>query len=208
MSWMERIKKNVFPVSDEKYNIRKALDEWVYVGNMFDVEVPDETCELCDQQNIRYQFEIVNNQNSNSLLIGSECINRFNISVIDDSGSTLSTEDARKKVSKDRSRLVTKAKEKSVLNTLVTLATKDQEFNIESFIEYFKERRAFTPNQLALLIWRLEKERIDFKRSHFKITIRRNREKYQLLKLEEWKLRRIWDCLSNSQKQFVYKNRV
>lgn len=207
MSWIERIKKNVFPVSNEKYNIRKALDEWVYEGDMFDVEVPNEICELCDQQNIRYQFEIVNNQNSNSLLIGSECINRFNISVIDDSGSKLSTEDARKKVSKDRSRLVTEAKEKSVLNTLVTLATKDQEFNIESFIEYFKEKKAFTPNQLALLIWRLEKARIDFKRSHFKVTIRRNREKDQLLNLEEWKLRRIWDCLSNSQKQFVYEKK-
>lgn len=208
MSWMERVKINVFPVSNEKYNIRKALDEWVYEGNMFDVEVPDETCELCDQLNIRYQFEIVNNKNSNSLLIGSEYINRFNISVIGDSGSTLSVLDARKKVSKDRSRLITEAKEKSILNTLVTLAAKDHEFNIESFIEYFKERKAFTPNQLALLIWRLEKARIDFKRSHFKITIKRNREKEQLLKLEEWKLKRIWDCLSNSQRQFYYRNRI
>lgn len=35
----------------------------------------------------------------------------------------------------------------------------------------------------------------------------RNREKEQLLKLEDWKLKRVWDCLSNSQKQFVLDNK-
>lgn len=207
MNWIERVKMNVLPVSNEKYNIRKALDEWVYEGSMYDVEVADEICELCDQPNIRYQFEIVNVLNNNSLLIGSECITRFNISVIDQSGKKLSFEEAKKKVTKDRSRLVTEAKEKSVLNTLVALAAKDHKFNIENFIEYFKERKAFTPNQLALLIWRLERANIDFKKSHFKLTIKRNREKDQLLKLEDYKLSRIWDCLSNSQKQFVIENK-
>lgn len=207
MNWIERVKKNVLPVSNEKYNIRKALDEWVYEGSMYDVEIADEICELCDQPNIRYQFEIVNVLNNNSLLIGSECITRFKISVIDQSGKKLSFEEAKKKVTKDRNRLVTEAKEKSVLNTLVALAAKDHEFNIETFIEYFKERNAFTPNQLALLIWRLERANIDFKKSHFKLTIKRNREKDQLLKLEDWKLSRIWDCLSNSQKQFVIENK-
>ncbi|MCM3322264.1 hypothetical protein [Cytobacillus kochii] len=207
MNWMERVKRNVFPVSNEKYNIRKALDEWEYEGSMYDVEIAEEICELCDQPNIRYQFEIVNVFNNNTLLIGSECITRFKISVIDQSGKKMSFEEAKKKVKKDKSRLVTEAKEKSVLNTLVALAAKDNEFNIENFIKYYKERKAFTPNQLALLIWRLERARIDFKKSHFKLTIKRNREKEQLLRLEDWKLNRIWDCLSNSQKQFIIENK-
>jgi hypothetical protein len=207
MNWIERVKKNILPVSNEKYNIRKALDEWVYEGNMYDVEIADEICELCDQPNIRYQFEIVNRLNNNALLIGSECIMRFKISVIDKSGRKLSFDEAKKKVTKDKSRLVTEAKEKSVLNTLVFLAGKDHDFNIENFIEYFKERKAFTPNQLALLIWRLEKANIDFKKSHFKLTIKRSREKEQLLRLEDWKLKRIWDCLSNSQKQFILEKK-
>ncbi len=207
MNWIERVKENVLPVSNEKYNIRKALDEWVYEGNMYDVEVADEICELCDHPNIRYQFEIVNQLNNNALLIGSECIIRFKISVIDKSGKKLSFDEAKKKVTKDKSRLVTEAKEKSVLNTLVVLAGIDHNFNILNFIEYFKERKAFTPNQLALLIWRLERANIDFKKSHFKLTIKRNREKEQLLQFEDWKLNRIWSCLSNSQKQFVIQNK-
>ncbi|MTH54109.1 hypothetical protein GKZ89_11880 [Bacillus mangrovi] len=208
MNWMERVKKNIFPVSNEKYNIRKALDEWIYEGNMFDVEVADEICELCDQPHIRYQFEIVNTQNDNSLLIGSECITRFRISVIDEAGKKLSYEDAKKKVSKDRSRLVTEAKEKSVLNALVKLATIDNEFAIEDFIQYFKERKAFTPKQLTFLVWRLEKAKIVFNKSHFKLTIKKSREKEQLLSLEDWRLRSIWDCLSSSQKQFISENRI
>lgn len=207
MNWIERVKENVLPVSNEKYNIRKALDEWVYEGNMYDVEVADEICELCDHPNIRYQFEIVNQLNNNALLIGSECIIRFKISVIDKSGKKLSFDEAKKKVTKDKSRLVTEAKEKSVLNTLVVLAGIDHNFNILNFIEYFKERKAFTPNQLALLIWRLERANIDFKKSHFKLTIKRNREKEQLLQFEDWKLNRIWSCLSNSQKEFVIQNK-
>ncbi|MED3791070.1 hypothetical protein P4571_01245 [Niallia alba] len=205
---MERVKKNIFPVSNEKYNIRKALNEWVYEGNMFDVEVADEICELCDQPHIRYQFEIVNTQNDNSLLIGSECITRFRISVIDEAGKKLSYEDAKKKVSKDRSRLVTEAKEKSVLNALVKLATIDNEFAIEDFIQYFKERKAFTPKQLTFLVWRLERAKIEFNKSHFKLTIKKNREKEQLLSLEDWRLRSIWDCLSSSQKQFISEKRI
>lgn len=44
MNWMERVKRNVFPVSNEKYNIRKALDEWEYEGSMYDVEIAEEIC--------------------------------------------------------------------------------------------------------------------------------------------------------------------
>lgn len=207
MNWIERVKKNILPASNEKYDIRKALDEWTYEGNMFDVEIADEICDLCDQPNIRYQFEIVNNQNGNLLLIGSECITRFKISVIDESGNKLSFKAAKKKVSRDRSRLVTEAKEKSVLNALVELASIDDEFNIEDFIKYFKERKAFTPKQLALLVWRLEKAEIKFNKSHFKLTIKKNREKEQLLGLEEWRLKSIWDCLSSSQKRFVMEKK-
>ena len=53
---------------------------------MFDVEIADEICHLCDHSNIRYQFEIVNKQNGNLLLIGSECIKKFNIEVVNDEG--------------------------------------------------------------------------------------------------------------------------
>ncbi|MGR5868941.1 hypothetical protein ACT7C5_20080 [Bacillus pacificus] len=126
---------------------------------------------------------------------------------MNDEGTKLSSEDAKKKVNKDRNKLVTEAKEKSVLNTLVKLASVDNEFIIENFIEYFKERKAFTPKQLSLLIWRLKKADIDFNKSHFKLTIKKKREQENLLQLEDWKLKSIWECLSSSQKKFVMEKK-
>lgn len=200
--WLERVKANIFPVSEEQINVIRALGEWVYQGNMYDVEIAEETCELCDQPHIRYQFEIINTINSNTLQIGSECINRFKIGVLDDKGVQLSAENAKKKVNKDRNKLVTEAKVKSMINSLVSLSRVDNEFDIESFIKYYKENGAFTPKQLSTLIWRLEKYNVHHIKSHFKLTIKKNKDKEQLLNLAAFKVKQIWECLSNSQKDF------
>lgn len=205
--WLERVKVNIFPVSFEQNDVRKALNEWVYHGNMYDVEVAEETCELCDQPHIRYQFEIINIITGNVLQIGSECIKRFNIGVVDQKGNILSTDAARKKVNKDRNKLITDAKVKSVLNSLIDLARIDDDFEIESFIKYFKENGAFTPKQLTTLNWRLEKHKIVHTKSHIKMTIKKNKDKDQLLRMDEWKVRKIWDCMSASQREFYINNK-
>ena len=191
MGWIDRVQKNVFPLSEEQDDIKKALSEWKYSGDMYDLEYAEEDCELCDHPGIRYQFEIVNTLNGNSLLIGSECINRFNIGVIDEHGNILMGEAAKKKVSRDRSRLINDAKFKSVINTLVTLKLKEQNFDIDSFIDYYKDRKAFTPKQLFLIIWRLDKYKIPYNKNYFKLTIRRNREKEQLINMVSKKSRKF-----------------
>lgn len=205
--WLERVKANIFPVSFEKKNVRKALNEWVYQGNVYDVEVAEEMCELCDQPHIRFQFEILNIINGNTLQIGSECIKRFNIGVVDRRGNVLSPDAAKRKVNKDRNKLITDAKVKSVIASLVDLARDDDDFDIHNFIRYFKDNGAFTPKQLVTLIWRMEKYKIEHNKSHFKITIKKNKDKEQLLGLEEWKVQKIWPCLSNSQKKYYIENK-
>lgn len=203
MEWLERVKKNIFPLSLEQTNIRKAIDEWIYEGNMLDLEIAEESCEICDQPNIRYQFEIINKNNDNTLLVGSECITKFEIPVLDSSGVKLSSNDAKKKVNRDRNKLVTEAKEKHVINSLIKLKAIDETFNIDSLLEYYKERKAFTTKQLSMLIWRLDDAKIDYNKANFKVTIKRGREKDQLMNLEDWRLRKLWQCLSSSQKKLV-----
>ncbi|MGG4107984.1 hypothetical protein AAXB25_29255 [Paenibacillus lautus] len=205
--WLDRLKVNIFPVSFEQSDVRKALNEWVYQGNMYDVEIAEETCELCDQPHIRYQFEIFNIMTGNILQIGSECIKRFNIGVVDQKGHILSTDAARKKVNKDRNKLITDAKVKSVINSLVDLARVDNQFDIESFIKYFKENGSFTPKQLTTLIWRFETHKIEHIKPHLKMTIKKNKDKEQLLGMVEWKVQKIWDCMSTSQRDFYNKNK-
>ncbi len=205
MSWVERVMKSIFPLSVEKENIQKALKEWFYTGETYDLGQPLEDCEICGHSGIRYQFTIQNRNNKNELLIGSECITRFDISAIGENGEILNREGTSKKVRKDRNKLVTEARKKRLINTLVQLSSVEEEFNINSFIEYYDKREAFTPKQLKTLIWRLNTHEIKYKKSDFKMTIRRNREKEQLSSFEAWELETIWDCLSSSQKEFCKK---
>jgi hypothetical protein len=206
-NWLERVKKSIFPRSVETQDIRKALAEWFYTGETYDLEFPSEDCELCGHPEIRYQFTICNRHTANELQIGSECITRFEIPAIDEKGVSLSSKETRKVVAKDRRKLITDAKERRMVQTLIELKREENAFSIDSFITYYKERGAFTPKQLAFLLWRLKVNAIEFRPSDFKLTIRRDREKEQLLSLEDFKIEAIWPCLSTSQRNFFQKKR-
>lgn len=202
MNWVRNAANNLLPLSQDQSNFALALKEWHYTGNTFDLEEPIESCELCEHPDIRYQFEIVNLHTRNTLLVGSECIHKFEISAINESGTLLDHEGSRRKVERDRRTLISDALKRRVIHALVQLATLDSDFKIESFIDYFQDRQAFTPNQLAMLLWRLDKHRVQYKPTDFPMIIRRGREKDQLLDMPDWKLQHIWPCMSATQRQF------
>lgn len=208
MNWFTNVGTNIFPLSIEKTELKTAMSEWQYRGNTYDLEKPDEHCELCNHSDIRFQFEIVNKHNNNNLLVGSECIKKFDgIAVLDADGNILSTEEANQKVDHDRRKLVTDAKVKSLLNSLIELSRQDEDFDIESFIADYQQRGAFTPRQLSTLFWRLKKYQVPHNKSCFKIYIRRERDKEALLELKDFQLKSIWNALSQSQKEFVMEKR-
>jgi hypothetical protein len=206
MSCADRAAANLFPLSKEQISLAKALMEWRYTGNYHDLEAPSADCELCDHPNIRYQFEIGNLRTAETLLIGSECINRFGIAATDEEGRVLSAVDTRRKVGRDRRKLVENARSRAVMNSLVALAHVDKEFDIRSFIDYLQDRGAFTPKQLSLLLWRLNRSKISHHPKDFKLTIRRNREKRQLRELKDWERSRIEPCLSEPQRAFLARS--
>lgn len=202
MSWDLCVKKNLLPKIIEKDVLKKAILEWFYTGDMNDLEVAMESCELCNQPNIRYQFLVRNKYNNNELFVGSECINKFGIHAIDEKGNILDSIQSKDKVKKDRRKLINNAKEKNVINSLVYLAHKDNEFkNIESFIDCYRKYKAFTPGQLSTIIWRLNECQIPYIKSNFKMTIKRKKHKEDLLKMNDWKVEKIFDCMTSSQKK-------
>ncbi len=206
--WIKRVKDRLTPLSEEKDSVYKALKEWVYQGDMRDLDEVVESCGLCGHNPIRYQFEIKNINNANSLLIGSECITRFGgVAVVDEMGQVLDKTQAEKKVKNDRGKLIVAAKTRSVINSIIELKAKDEGFNIgfDELIKYYSERGSFTPRQLHMLIWRMEKMGVTFNKKHFKMTIRRKREKNQYLKMPGFQLKRIADCLSEYQKEWLRK---
>ena len=203
MGWSERAAANLLPLSQDQSGLARALREWRYTGNYHDLEAPATNCELCDHPDIRYQFEIQNLYTAETLLIGSECINRFGIAATDEEGRTLDAAGTRRKVGRDRRKLVEDARKRSVMNSLVALAHVDKDFSIGSFIDYLHDRGAFTPKQLSVILWRLERSRIPHKARDFKLTIRRDREKAQLRGLKDWERRRIEPCLNEGQRDFL-----
>lgn len=203
MNWAGRAAINLLPLSRERRDLAQALKEWRYTGHFHDLETPSADCELCDHADIRYQFEIRNLFTGSPLLIGSECINRFGIAATDEEGRALDAADTRRKVAQDRRKLVEDARRRRVITALVDLAHKDQEFDIRDFIGYVQERDAFTPKQLSLVLWRLAKFRIPHAAKDFKLTIKRDREKFQLRSLKDWELERIRPCLSPTQLEYL-----
>jgi len=157
MSWAKRSATNIFPLSENKNDLKMALNEWLYEGDMYDLEEPIETCELCCYQDIRYQFKIINKNNSNEMLVGSECINKFQISATDNEGNILDTEESARKVNRDRRYLIEEARKKRLIITLVKLQQKDKDFDIESFVTYEQDREAFTQSTIFIImaIWKV-----------------------------------------------------
>ena len=168
-----------------------ALREWVYDRNVVVLESPSRVCQLCGHPGIRYQFEIVNRDTGNSLLVGSECIKRFAIGVCSEGGTTITEEAADRSVDADRRRMEQEARDRSVLNSLVELAAIDDEFELESFITYYRLRGAFTPNQMALLQWRFQRCGVTHEPACFKVSLRHHREQEQLRRMADWKVRRL-----------------
>jgi hypothetical protein len=207
MNWLSSAITNLLPLSYEKIHLQQALKEWEYRGDMFDLESPQETCKLCGHQDIRYQFEIVNKHNTNTLLVGSECIKKFeDIAVLDADGNVMALDAAKQKIDSDRRKLITDAQTKSLLNSLIALSRKEEQFDISSFEEGYKVRGAFTPKQLATLIWRFEKYKVPFNKLYFNIYIRRQKDKDALLALADFQIQKMFPCLSDSQKTFLRKN--
>jgi len=110
-------------------------------------------------------------------------------------------------LSKNRRRLVKEFRERCIIKVLVELSGHEDAFDIDKFLTYWKRRKAFTPNQLDLLFWRFDKYGIDCERSYFTVSIRRPREKMQLLHLPCWKLHRLWPALSASQRDLLRDRR-
>jgi hypothetical protein len=105
-------------------------------------------------------------------------------------------------VATDRRGLIQRAEHKSAVTSLLQLAKLDTAFEIDDFIAYYNENKAFTPKQLALLIWRMSHFRIAYNQRHFRMKIRRNREKGQLRQMDATKLQAIWPCMTDTQRRW------
>ena len=90
--YSDKCKKNLLENSIEKENYEIAINEWFFNYEIIDnneyseINTSKPSCELCEHEDLRWQFIIFNANNNNQLKVGSSCIKQFNIALLEKDG--------------------------------------------------------------------------------------------------------------------------
>lgn len=109
-AWSASAVRNLLPLSGAD-DLAEALREWAYTGRSNDYGQREETCQLCDQEDLRYHFEIGNPATGHRLWVGSRCIQRFEIAGFD-------------RVKVDLARLIREAEDRKIRELLLDVAAR------------------------------------------------------------------------------------
>jgi hypothetical protein len=179
--------------------VPEALKEWLFTETVVDHEKPVATCELCSKEGLRYQFEIRNQHNQNLLLVGSECIQRFGISVYED-GIRLDRRGARRKLNN----LMRKMRYDSSMKALECVAEKESANAIlYNALKYYREHGYLTPKFAFVVFWKLKKHKIDHIPQFFKVRLKRNKDKADLRAMPKSHVHMLWPALSRDQRRLA-----
>ena len=148
-------------------------------------------------------LEIDNRQTSASLLVGSECIKRFEIAGLDERGRRLDTAATGKLVDRHRRGLVDDARKQRVMTALLTLGQKDPSFDAANFMEFVDDRGSFTPKQVAMIFWRLATAGIEYRPTDWKVRMRRDSDLGQLRTMTPAAYRRVTAALTPAQRKRI-----
>lgn len=198
-AWLKNAQKNLLPLSLEKEVFTKAIREWSFTGETIDYELAEENCQLCEMEGLRYHYQISNNL-GNSLWVGSSCIERFDILVVDEEGTEISNQE--KEIY-----LKNKLKDKHLTDVLISLNNRPSndliKGHLKSDLDKWSISQMHKPSISAKLLnyifMRLDEEKIYHNKRFFTISIRSDANKEAFLKLNETQFNRIKMALSGSQ---------
>jgi Ca2+-binding EF-hand superfamily protein len=179
----------------EKENYENAIKEWhfnyeVIDNNEFtDVNISRPSCELCEHEDLRWQFVIFNVNNNNQLKVGSSCIKQFNIALLEKDGRKIYGKDRNSKINKliDSARINSSNKITfQLLNELCKINRNIEQNNM--FIECWTQLKVngtIEPNLVLFLINNFIENNIDYSRIDIKIDVKRKKCKDQICKMKK-----------------------
>ena len=194
-SYPKRVWDNILPLSVGN-NLPEAFEEWSFADVVRDHGQATETCELCDQESLRYQFEIRNEHTGRALWVGSQCILRFGVSVFE-AGRKLSIKDTQKKLD----RLTQKMRDDACLRSVHKLADAEGGSMLANAVRYYQSHGYLSPKFAFVVLWRLKENGIEHSPSFFKIALRRDQHKKDLQEMKLSNVHMIWPALSSSQRE-------
>lgn len=191
------VRENILPLSIAG-NLPEAFKEWYFTENTEDHGSAIETCQLCGKEEIRYHFEIENENTGNQLWVGSHCILKFHLSVYE--GDILLDEKAAKK---KLDQLTKKMQLESCMKSLEKLVGAEENEILKNALEFYKTNKYLTPKYASVVFWRLNENKIDYRPSFFKIGLKKDRYKQALKELPTYRVHNFWKALSASQKKLA-----
>lgn len=196
-NYLAKVSENILPLSVSG-KLTDAFKEWVFTEKTIDHILPVEDCELCEHKQLRYHFEIENSYTGHTLMVGSECISKFNVQVFEN-GYLLDEVGVKKKLGS----LIRKMRFESCIKALSKLAETEDNKILSNALAYYKENKYLTPKQAFVVLWRLGRTEIDYSPSFFKITLKRRRYKEDLRSMEKSRVHIIWPALTSSQRKIA-----
>ncbi len=173
-AWTAKAAKNLLPLSVAS-ELADALQEWAYSGNSTDYGQPEETCQLCDHEDLRYHFEIANKQTGHRLWVGSKCILRFEIAGYE-------------QVKVDLAKLIREAEDRKIRALLVDVAARTE--GRVDMLRLWAQRGGLPPREALRLIkacYRLNIEPEAFP----KVRRQRASDRKELARMTAWERARI-----------------
>lgn len=206
-SYGQRVADNILPLSVDQTDLSAALKEWHYTGNCMDHDGPAVDCQMCEKTGLRYHFEIANKQTTYNLMVGSECITRFGVPVLDKDGNPLPAESGARVVSADRAKLVEAARRKRVLAATMAVLLSDDAAHLlpalEKCLAWIQTNQPLTPKMMSLLGWRLNHNRIAHNPSDFRVALRKGKHKADLEGFTDFKKKMLIPYLSSAQRRLI-----
>jgi len=196
-TYPQRVRDNILPLSVGS-TLPAAFEEWSFTENTVDHEAPIETCRLCNQEELRYHFEIRNALTHKCLWVGSQCILKFNLSVFE-AGHRLSASDSKKKLE----RLMQKMRLESCIKALERLATSEQNEILSNALGYYRANKHLTPKYAFVVLWRLRQNNIDHSPSFFKVSLKKDKYKSDLRAMPLSRVHTIWPALTSAQRRLA-----
>ena len=176
-NWLNKVKNEILPLSEEKENISIALKEWQCTGEVIDCKEEEQSfddCDLCSHPNIRYRFTIRNKFNNNELEVGSSCINKFITNSIEDIYERNSELSKAKRSIQNKKEEIRK---KNELDCFKKIGLYENNF-IASIYSQHKQGNGLSPKQILIIHKKLESVgltlplKINLKKHYFQNQIR------------------------------------
>lgn len=196
-TYPQRIANNILPLSLAG-KLPEAFKEWYFTENVEDHEIAEEDCELCEQEQLRYHFEIKNRHTDHRLWVGSSCILKFQVQVFDN-GALLDAKGSAKKL-EDLKKMM---RLESCIKALKKLAESENKEILSSALNFYLQNKYLTPKFAFVVFWRLNSNKIDHSPSFFKVSLNKDKYKTDLAQMPLDRVHMIWPALSISQRKLA-----